>query len=719
MDITLYISRFLYRIRYQLIFGTSIITALVIYFSQFLGKTYTVSTSIYTGITSQSGLSDESRPDWQSINNTFDNIVNLTKSKGSQEKVSLKLVAIDLIQGNPLEDNIYITAKNYKELLAITPKEIIKLVDKNSFEKTVANFNQYKEDDPRGFFYILFNGNNPFYSSDALSKISIVRMGNSDLINISYQSPDPGIALSTVKLTSEELRNSYSALRYKTVNDIVKYYEDELKRLRTQLTNLEDKLTQYNIENSVINYLEQTKAIAISFTDYENRYEETKRAYESATKILEELNQYMDIRTKLVSVNDDFIKTLEQISTINGKITEIEIFTSEDKQDADDDLKRYKEELKNAEQKIAVLTNQINSYKESKEGVAIDNLVNEWLQQTLIRAKAQADLKILDERKQEFKEQYQTYSPVGTQINRQEREIKLVEASYQEVLHALNMAKMKQKDLLLTSSNLNTITEPVFPLTSDKSKRMLLIIAAFLTSMIFIIGFNLVVELLDRTLRDAERTRRLTHLPILGAFTGNAQLRYRGFIKMCNRISASYLCNRLNQYLRKDKTLVINLLSIEPKEGKSFIAKYMKSQWEEQGLEVLYLVAGKDFPITASFITASEFNILYKIYKKPDILLLEYPAVQKESLPAILLEKSDVTILVANARRVWKYSDDEYVKYLKDIIKDVPLYIYLNNASREAVEDFVGQLPPVSSMRSIANRMMYMGLTAKDSAIKK
>ena len=56
MDITLYISRFIYRIRHQLVFGTLIITALVAYFSQFLEKKYTVTTSIYTGITSNMRL---------------------------------------------------------------------------------------------------------------------------------------------------------------------------------------------------------------------------------------------------------------------------------------------------------------------------------------------------------------------------------------------------------------------------------------------------------------------------------------------------------------------------------------------------------------------------------------------------------------------------------------------------------------------------------------
>lgn len=66
----------------------------------------------------------------------------------------------------------------------------------------------------------------------------------------------------------------------------------------------------------------------------------------------------------------------------------------------------------------------------------------------------------------------------------------------------------------------------------------------------------------------------------------------------------------------------------------------------------------------------------------------------------------------------WKNSDTELVKYLRDITEGTALYLYLNNATREAVEDFTGQLPPQTSMRSFANRMMYMGLTATNTAVK-
>lgn len=719
MDITLYISRFIYRIRHQLVFGTLIITALVAYFSQFLEKKYTVTTSIYTGITSNTGLDDETRPDWQAVNNTYDNLVNLTKSRGTLENVSLKLLALNLMHGDPEIDNLYITANNYKKLIASVPEEILLLVDTTSLDKTVNLFKEYKYSDSRNYLHELFNGSSAFYSYNALSSIIIRRQGNSDLIEIAYTSTDPGITWNTVKLVSEELKYSYNNLRYQTANDIVKYYEEELKKLRVQLNKQENELTGYNVKNSVINYIEQTKAIAHSFADFENRYEETRRNYESSSSIIKNLEQYMDIRTKLVKSNEEFINTLAEVSRISGKITEIETFTSDEMLSKDQELVKYREELRDAEKKIGLITNNINSYKESKEGLAIEGLVQEWLNQTLIQAKAQADLKVLNERKNDFADQYKNYSPIGTRINQQEREIHVTEQSYLEVLHALNMAKMKQKNLQLTSSNLNTISDASYPLFSDKGKRFLLVVAAFIGSIIFIIGLNLVIELLDRTLRDAERARRLTGMNILGAFTGrNSQLKYRGFVKTCNRISAAYACNRLTPYIKKGDTLCINILSLEEKEGKTFISRYFQESWEELGFNVKYLRVGQDIPIDASLFMAEHIDKHIQLESRPDILIVEYPSIQQYGVPSHLLGSSQVNLLVANACRVWKNSDTELVKYLRDITEGTALYLYLNNATREAVEDFTGQLPPQTSMRSFANRMMYMGLTATNTAVK-
>lgn len=718
MNLPLYIVRFLHRIRYQMLFGSLIVTALVFYFSQFIQKKYTVTTSIYTGIASTSGLEEDNKLSFFELNSTFDNLINLTKAKGTLEKVSIRLFALNMINGDPEKDNLYITARNYKELLKIVPEEVLKLIDKSSLNNTVENLYKYKKEEPGNFLFGLFNWNHPHYSYNALKAVLVKRINSSDLIEISFNSADPGITMNTVKLITEELIQSYDGIRYKSANDVVEYYEKELTVLRSKLDKMENSLTDYNIENKVINYSEQTKAIAIAYTSYEDRYEAALREYESSLRLIAQLEGQMDTRSKLFLTNTEFIKALDQVSTINGKITEIETFSPTNVLDNNTELQGYKKNMDETEKEIEKLSNEINEYKYSKEGVAIESMVDRWLNEKIRNTKAKAELDILDKRKKEFAEQYKTYSPIGTQINRKEREIRITEESYLEVLHGLNLAKLKQKNIQLTSATLNVITPATFPLISDGSKRGILSFGAFIGSLIFIIGCNLVIELLDRTLRDAERTQRITNTPVLGAFTGNMQLRFRGYRKACNRISANYTCNKLNDKLESGKTMIVNLLSIESKEGKTFIGNYMKEEWEEQGITVKYLIAGKDFDIDASYLLTNGFDRFLTDSSKPHVLLIEYPAIIKGNLPSSLISQASYNIIITNACRVWKNSDEVFLNNLKERSGSVPLYIYLNNATREAVEDFTGLLPPYSSMRSLSNRLLYLGLTTRNTAVK-
>lgn len=717
MNITLYIIRFFYRIRYQLIFGTAIVTGLVIYISRLIPKTYTVKATIYTGIVSDTGLNSGQQPaNWKSVENMFDNLVKLTKEKGIQKNIAIKLLAINLVHGDPDQDNIYIRAKSYQNLIKIIPEDLLRLVDKTSEEKTIDNFMKYMKNDPENFLYGLLNGDGAFYSYDKLSSLEAKRLGYSDLIEISYQTTDPGITLNTVKLIYDELRTAYEDIRYKTTNDIVSYYEKELERQQAELSNLEDKLVNYNVENSIINYSEQTKAITNSYSDFENRYEATRRAYESADKVVQEMEQYMDIRSKLVKTNDDFIQVLNEISTINGKITEIETFSSEEMQVKNTELQEYKEQLKNAEQKIASLTTMINSYKESKEGIAINGLVDEWLKQTIVKTKTKAELDILDQRREVYNEQYKVYSPIGTQIDRQQREIKVLEQSYLQMLQALNMAKMKQKDIQLTSATLRLISEPTYPILSDKSKRLLLVIASFFGSIFFIIGFNLLIELLDRTLRDADRAKRLTGLPVLAAFTGHINLKYRGFTKASNRVVAAYCCNQLNVFLQPGRTSIINLISFGEQEGKSFIASYLQEYWEDLGFSAKIISYGKDY--NSQSMVYAQANSIHSIYEppyreeNPDILIVTYPPLRDYPIPSALLQEAQANLLVADACRVWTTSDTLLLAHFKKQIKDKPLYLLLNRTEREFVEDFTGQLPPYSRLKNLIFRLNQFGITA-------
>lgn len=125
MNIVQFLASFFYRIRYWLLWGSLLVTALVIYFTQFLPYSYTVNSSLYAGVTNSTNLDGSQLIN---INSTFDNIINIGKSKNTLAKVSVRLLATSLVYGDEWKDNMYIQAKHYRQLVQILPKEVLALV---------------------------------------------------------------------------------------------------------------------------------------------------------------------------------------------------------------------------------------------------------------------------------------------------------------------------------------------------------------------------------------------------------------------------------------------------------------------------------------------------------------------------------------------------------------------------------------------------------------
>lgn len=164
MDIAKFISQFLYRIRYWLLWGTLLVTALVIYFTQFLPFSYTVESSLYAGVTNATTI-DGSSVNYVAVNSTFDNLISIAQSRGTHKKVSLRLLANAYTYGEEWKDNRYIQSKHYRQLLQITPKEVLALIDRNDFNKTLANLTTYQKEEANNFLYSIFNRPVAFYSA--------------------------------------------------------------------------------------------------------------------------------------------------------------------------------------------------------------------------------------------------------------------------------------------------------------------------------------------------------------------------------------------------------------------------------------------------------------------------------------------------------------------------------------------------------------------------
>ena len=167
---------------------------------------------------------------------------------------------------------------------------------------------------------------------------------------------------------------------------------------------------------------------------------------------------------------------------------------------------------------------------------------------------------------------------------------------------------------------------------------------------------------------------------------------------MCNRIAAGYCCRQLNNYLQTGRPTIINLISMEKGEGKSFLTKYFVEYWKSQEIRVRVVKAGVDFEISnPEYINArrlADFWQRNEAEKDADIILVEYPAASRNSIPLEVLKEADINLLVANACRLWRDSDDATLLPIKEALRNRPFFFYLNNADREVVESLQVNYPP-------------------------
>ena len=690
MDYILYFCRFLYRIRWWLLIGTIAIAFLVYYATGSLSRKYRVEATVYTGIVSGYSIEGSGNMDWAATNNAIDNLINIIKSESTLKRVSYRLYARNMINGNLEKDNRYLAAASFREIYNRTKnnkdgKALLALIDKNSEEETVRNMLRYEEPVWDNFIYGLFYWNHWHYSYNALKEIKVSRKGNSDLLEVSYISNDPGIAYNTIDILMEEFVNEYRAIRYGETDKVIEYFAGELKRVGSELRASEDLLTNYNIEKRVINYLDETKEIAAINKEFELREQDILIAYNGSRVMLDELEKQLNINLQSLQNNYEFSNALNEVSALTSKISEIEMFSSNSSGMENRQLAEYKKQLEAAKERMTEYSNKYVDSQYTKEGILKTSIVEQWLAQLLVFEKAKSDLAIIQKSRQELNDKYVFFAPVGSEIKRKEREIDFTERNYLTILDSYNTALMRKKNLEMTSATLKVLNPPAFPISPEPTGRRRIVIIAFVAAFLFILGFFLLVEILDHTLRDRIRTERITGGKVLGAFPGKAKYKYRNYNSTYVSIATKFLGNVILGFFtnRKEKLpYIVNFLSTEPSDGKTFLSTNLEEYWSNIGMKVRRISWDTDFDINdPKYLLAQSILDLYPA-KEEDILIVEYPNLKEYNISAKLLDEANLNLMVVRADRAWKGSDKLILEKVEQQ-SSAPLYFYLKKASME------------------------------------
>lgn len=721
MKYLLYAFRFLYRIRWWLIFAPIIITIFAIYISRNINRTYDVRATVYTGIVSGYTIEGETGiSDYIGVSNAMDNLTNIIQSENTLKRVSYRLYARNMVHGDLTKDNQYITASSFREIYNRTKNNrdganLLALIDSTSEEKTFQNILNYEKSYKDNFIYGLFYWNHPHYCYNSLKTIRVSRKNNSDLLEISYTSNDPGIAYNTLDILMKEFVNEYRDIRYGETDKVIAYFKAELDRIGSELRIAEDSLTDYNIEKRVINYYDETKEIASINKEFELREQNATLEFNSAKALISQLETRMGNNLIQIKNNIEFINKLNKVSSLTGAISEIQSFNSGDASKTSN-IASLKKQLENTTNELSDISNQYVENAHTKEGISKSSIVSQWLDQVLLYEKAKSDLQVIQKNRRELNDKYEFFAPVGSTIKRKERNINFTEQNYLSVLRSYNDALMRKKNLEMTSATLKVLNPPAFPIQAQPTKRKIIVFSAFFGSFFLILGFFILLELVDRTLHDKVRTELFTNLSVIGAFPGKSLVKYRNYDKAVQAIATKYLSSSILPYLinkKENLPFIINFLSTESHDGKSFIINELIQYWSNAGLKVKFLNWDKDFNIySTEYLIAQSVLDLYNV-ENEDILLIEHPELKSNSISTNLLNEANLNLLIVRATRGWKESDSILISKLANQLINNNLAIYLNKAERYVVEGFTGMLPPYNTYRRLIYRLLHLELTAK------
>lgn len=721
MDLFRYIVRFLYKIRWYLVILPLIALIVAWFLTRHMERVYDANTTIYTGMITGYNIEGGSGIAGGQPQTNLTNLMIMITTDNTIHEVALRLFGRCMMYGNPNKDNNYISAEHFRQLNASVPAEVKALINHNSEQITYSNLKAYERPMQDNYLFGLTNYHPWFGINSITSRLKVVRLNQSDIIDIAYSANDAGIAFNTLDILNEVFARQYADLRYGETNNVIKFFEREVARLYKILTGAEDDLIRYNVSKRIINYGEQTRVLSNLDGNQKISDNELLMNYTTSKSLMDYLERQLGDRAKVIRANREFTNQITDISRIQSRISNLRLMSSEGGNEVESQLELAKAEkmLQDATGRVKDLTRDIEASTYSTEtGVKAADMIGKWLEQVLILEETKARMTAQDVMRQKLDKEILYYAPIGATINRKDRHIGFIEGNYMEMLKALNSARLRQRNLQMTTATLRVLNPPMFPMNAQPTNRLMILLGSFLLAFLLTAMYFFIIELLDRTLRDRMRSEKITKVPVMGCFPKESTLRYRRFNKTIADMALRQLSKELLPHFKEGQQNVLNLLSTDAGNGKSFIAQELENYWISIGLQVRRLTYDEDFLAEDSrFILANSIKDICPDIMPNEIAIVEYPNLDDNSISPALLNMGTVNLMVTRANRTWKDVDQKALKELIERLEDKDsLYMYLTECQRYAVEEFVGQLPPYTKFNNFVYRMSQMGLTAVENS---
>jgi uncharacterized protein involved in exopolysaccharide biosynthesis len=675
-------------------------------------REYASSTLLYTGLASGYSITsgEDSRVDYFAVNNAFDNIMTLLTARETLEEVSMRLLASHLSLDQP--DSIHISQDSFAQLQEwLHPDEISMVRVSGDAEATYERILAIKYK-PEGVPVkkLLNTPGVPYNIAYIRENLNVQRKSSSDMLELIYTTHDPGICQQTLQLLTEVFFHRYKKVKSSETMQVVSYFEEQVARAQQRLRDAEDELRDFGVENRIINYNEQTKFISEAKEDLDKSRQEEEMELAQAQAALSKLETSLAKRTRIIESSDKVLQLRQSLSDLQYQIAQIELLG-----DSREQLPELRQKAARQKAEIQAEVNRLYQLNFTQEGLYQPTLLSEWMDNYLKVDAIEARIRVIDLRINQFEQVYDEFAPLGSTLNRLEREVSVLEKEFLSLLHGLNQAKLRQQNLEL-SNNLKVIDGAYFPEKPKASKRAMLVIGASFVSFTLVLTSLVVGHLFDFSLRTPQVAVDKTGLALAGALPARDGKGKVYDLPKIQSVMLRHLSNRLKLHLRqedKDCTYCAILGAgndLKTAEVAGILAGHLHALGYDLALLTPQAIPDADY-LQKEWSEESEKPIATQLdqllddvskHAHPSLVLIVLPDLIQFDLPVHWLKKLDLSLVVARATNTWTESDAFMLHNYEKAINHKPLMV-LDEVKFENLESIMGEVP---RKRTLVRRLL-------------
>jgi chain length determinant protein EpsF len=364
----------------------------------------------------------------------------------------------------------------------------------------------------------------PWLANLISKKLEVKPSRESNVINISYSSEDPGFAAAVANAYAQAYINTNIELKVEPARQYAQWFQERVGVLRSELEKAQSRLADYQKKTGLISSGSKGQNVGNSkIAELSNQLvisESQSAETQSKQKHIESGATLSDVMQNPIVLN---LKS--EINRLEAKL-----------QEASRNLGKNHPQYQAMESEIASLKQKLNA--ETKQIMGSINTANNVNKQKNTELKA-----TIETHKKEAIEE----STHWDQISVLENDVESAQKAYDLVVQRYTESNLQSQSTQTNISILNPATEPLDP---SSPKLFLFLFVSVFVGMLLGVGAALIAELLDQRVRNSDALKAATGLPVLIQFS--QYLKPKGFKSWLKKFASIF---KLNFKTRKAVTV--------------------------------------------------------------------------------------------------------------------------------------------------------------------